>query len=84
MRTITVKVTKKDIASGRRCNPFRCPVAIAVGRVLKMPVKIPGNSVRRGKLCLAWLPYNVVAWIELFDGHNAPVHPITFKLLMRL
>lgn len=85
MRT-TIRVTKRDIASAYRCNSRRCPVALALNRVLH-PIFTASVGTTSAAIIAAdesaihtfALPRKVDRFISVFDGDGDPA-PLSFTL----
>jgi hypothetical protein len=86
MTTVTISVTQDDIDSGERMDPARCPVALAVTRILKdgyragvglCTVGILDN--RHDQVDISTLSQAVSDFISDFDA-GVPVEPFTFTI----
>ncbi len=82
-KTVTICVTKGDIASGIRSNDEECPVAIAARRRLKMPVHVTCNRLifdlpKTGQFAND-LPENVRDAIERYDDGKG-MKPFRFRM----
>lgn len=81
-----VRVTKHDIADGKRCHAGQCPVAIALSRHVKDsghwqvgPFDAATWPPRDGKRLSVKLPHEVRRWLLDYDAAK-PVAPIEFEV----
>lgn len=86
MKTLTIKVTKKDIERGQIANPFVCPVALATKRAAKRPYGVSiiysvavFRSIMGDELSRYSLSKPAMKFIAKFDK-GGKVKPATFKL----
>ncbi len=83
MKTITIRVTNKDIVEGRKKKIMmdstrNCPIAIAARRAVILDVRVFPSHIH----ALGWaitLPKLVQSWIVAFDN-DKPVKPFTFRI----
>lgn len=84
MKTITVKVTKKDIAQGDKCSPRTCPLALAAQRAFHDPsAYVLSASVQSSHgFGPRMLPPVAMRFMKLFDkhGHHRKYKPFSFRL----
>lgn len=79
-KTITIRVTAKDIKNGNKADCCLCPVALAMRRVIpycqvhSKVFNVPLNFHDYP------LPKKVQAWIERFDRGWGRVKPFSFKI----
>lgn len=93
MKTLTVFVTREDIAAGRRNDCSECPVAIATKRAIwaEMPevnpshlaVRVYPEEIYVYQRFLAPFAHkmspDLIKWVCTFD-RGAPVGPTSFQL----
>ena len=83
-----ISVTAQDIRRGKRAEPCRCPVALALKRTFKRKVSVTFTSLefesyRKGKESLVRDTPSIVAkFVEAFDDHK-PVKPFSFSFAAR-
>ena len=87
--TVTVKVTQDDIDKGERETCRRCPIALALNRLLALPAEVRLGNVRSSANIVTsyhpkyWptlpLPAECKRFIKIFDGRG-PVTPFDFPL----
>lgn len=82
-----IRVTKRDIAKGKRGHATQCPIAFAIHRHFPKSVTVKVNACHATVLRLRqdseWfdLPQQVINWIFAFDQSGpAKVKPFTFIL----
>jgi hypothetical protein len=75
---VRIDVTQQDIAMGEPKKCGRCPIALAIKRVVSGPVLVFDESVwaNGGQ---ADLPTTAKDFVTAFDFGN-PVHPFSFDL----
>ena len=76
---ITVHVTQEDIYSGIRASRTRCPVALAISRVLP-DVAVGSASVVTTGNGYAMLPSAAIVFVDRFD-RGLSVEPFSFELV---
>jgi len=80
---VPVFVTQKDIDTGVRFEPARCPIALAVRRAVDPKAKVYARRIEwRGVglgLCGAIMRDELEEWRRAFD-HGDKVKPIKFYL----
>jgi hypothetical protein len=78
-----IDVTKQDIDGGRRGNPFCCPIAIAMHRVLE--ISPPQCPVFPSEMKIGWrnipLPNEAKKFVDRFDA-GLDVEPFSFEVLV--
>ena len=88
MKTITINVTKEDIARGRPRRPNSCPVALATQRALDASVSAGCIAVtgiecsileEHGEYSYYALPDSARAFIKNFDNEK-PGKPFRFAM----
>lgn len=94
MKTVDVEVTQKDIYKGIRSSDTYCPVARAIGRALREPVRVYGfnwqieipwnyRQAHRDESLIKGqmrpLPTKVATWIKRFDKGET-VNQIKFQI----
>ena len=83
MKKIKIDVTEADIKNGIRFLSKKCPVALAVKRILKKPVQVWGDTynlvIQKGKENEIRLPGKVDTFVERFDK-GEKVKPFSFFL----
>lgn len=80
----TITVTKKHIRMGRRGDPERCPVAMAICEMLKpeYPLHVHANLVKIKNQGIFGLPKSVEKFIGRFDFKKSSAEPFSFKLAL--
>ena len=79
MREVTVEVTQEDIDRGARGSCYRCPIALAIDRIVGHPVEVDCIEVK-GCGWRAFLPDEAGDFVEFFDNKTGRVAPFTFTL----
>lgn len=84
MRSVRIEVRSRDIARGRRYDPCRCPIAIAVRRALDLDREaFVSVEVGRRRIILestdCSFPDDARDWAGQFDD-GQPVAPFAFSL----
>lgn len=83
-----IAVTAQDIRRGKRAEPCRCPVALALKRTFKRKVRVTFTSFefesyRKGtKFVVRDTPTSVAKFVEAFDDRK-PVKPFSFSFAAR-
>lgn len=82
-----IKVTQEDIDAGKRGNCFKCPVALAVKRVVNNGFVEAGiDSIRVNELDWYQTPTYVCSFMFLFDKFGSDstfAKPFEFELTER-
>jgi hypothetical protein len=66
--TIRVNVTAQDISQGERNHPDRCPIALALARVVGPGWEVQEDRLHRNGTLVDWmLPVDAQRWIECYD-----------------
>lgn len=78
-KTIRFRVTKEDIRDGKRFNPCRCPIALAIGRRFpEETIFVNHEGVQfSGTGNIFNMPQNAQTFITYFDS-LIPVSPFEF------
>lgn len=91
MRTIRVNVTRRLIEKGKPCDPYNCPVGLAIDTVLpgKKGLHAISTAIGKGVECRQFgalvcgqfcrYPPEVIQWVMDFDA-GEPVAEIAFNL----
>jgi hypothetical protein len=76
-----VQVTQEDINKGNRCDPWNCPLALAMQRATGDRNISVGAATAGplGKLGMFWLPLEATRFIHDFDFEH-PVEPFEFEV----
>lgn len=86
VRTVKIEVTEYDIAQGAPCNPYRCPVALAIGRALSPAHLVSaGASVVRISLldleiAVFALPKEASEFVYRFDTTSGRIGPRRWRV----
>lgn len=87
LKRVTINVTKRDIAKGKRGLCHTCPVALAVNRLLKKPFRSVVGTIaikyehitEGGSVYGPNIPINATQFIHNFDDYKNPA-PFKFRM----
>ena len=83
-KTVTIAVLQRDIADGRRCDPYGCPIVLAIYRRLKTDRLVvaawrDGINISDGRRFV--VAPNVKQFMIDFDK-GRPVRPSRFRFVV--
>ena len=87
LKRVTVNVTARDIINGLAAECYRCPVALALNRLLKKPYRAKVGSAtvmyesitNSGNVYGPMMPLITSDFIRAFDANRNPL-PFKFKM----